>query len=205
MSLSDLGSGIPLYFYFILFTIVVFWVHATLVSIPVIIISSIERGLIGNTWIDENYVNSLPNNFVIITNSLFMVILFLLYILFSKFQAVVNRKIDENCITPSDFTVMAFNIPLKTTENELKHWIENFHGFSSIKSITLWYDVQRTIDTIRKLNYYKQMKFQLEVRLKQNDNKEDVISQSKCKALLKLIFRNIMNKQNILQMIWWEW
>ena len=120
MSLSDLGSGIPLYFYFIKFTVIVFMIHGWLVGLPAIIITSALRGLSGGNCFDKEYAYSLPNIFIVSTNSLFIFILFIMYTLFSKFQTDTNRKIDENNIAPSDFTVMAFNIPLQTTKEELK-------------------------------------------------------------------------------------
>jgi len=53
----------------------------------------------------------------------------LILIIFSFFLTAFNEKIkaryDENNITPSDFTVMAYNIPKNTTSKELKEWLSD--------------------------------------------------------------------------------
>ena len=60
--------------------------------------------------------------------------------------------IDENNLTPSDFTVMVFNLPLNVTKDELKQWLENEHGLDRIMNIVYCYDINHVINKIKQYN-----------------------------------------------------
>lgn len=161
----DLGVGLPLYFYFKLFTIIVFAVWTLMVAIPTMIINSQGDGLSNtNNWNknadeslfievslgnhgpkDNDYNFQAPFLAIFLLNTLFMIIFFILTIWYTIFREKAKAKFDENLITPSDFTVLAYNIPLHISPVDLKEWLSTNHEVKDIKSITYWYDIKQMI------------------------------------------------------------
>ena len=106
----------------------------------------ITRFTIGNHGKDENnYYRDSDMNLVLILNSCFLVVLIFISMLLKTQQESIIQRVDDKLITPSDFTIMVYNIPKDKTSNELKQWLEDHHWGSDILSVSYCYDIRQMI------------------------------------------------------------
>ena len=162
----DLGSGIPLYFYFMKYLLVIYFIMIFIVTIPGTILLSREDK--GEEWGDssETFQTELtlgnfgksPSNHeateidsIIILNSAVILIVYILNFLFRNYQRSIVRKIDELNVTPGDFAVMVNNLPYDKTKNDILNWINEIDPDLIISEINLCYDIKKVIYKIRKL------------------------------------------------------
>lgn len=106
----------------------------------------LTRTTLGNHGIDDsNYHDNSDIHLVVILNSWFIIVVFILSLLLRAQQASIIQKVEIKTVTPSDFTVLAYNIPLDKTSQELKQWLEDHNWCSDIRSISYCYDIRNMI------------------------------------------------------------
>ena len=104
------------------------------------------RTTLGNQGKDVKYFHDNNDiNLYVILNSCFILITFILSLLLRAQQASIIHGVDTKSVTPSDFTIMAYNIPKFKTSMELKQWLEDHHWCSDIRSINYCYDIRTMI------------------------------------------------------------
>lgn len=169
MKLGVLGSGFPLYFHFKMFTWITYLWLSAVVGIPWVVLNFRQDR--GGQWVDDNngvflskttlgnhgkgheyYYNNSDIDLIIALNSAFILVLFILSLLLRAQQSSIILRIESKVVTPSDFTLMAYNLPLDKTWDELQKWLEANHWSSKIRSISYCYNIRTTISYIRKLN-----------------------------------------------------
>lgn len=65
-----------------------------------------------------------------------MVVILISNVLLYVFSEGSIARFDEDHVTPSDFTVMAYNIPLDLEPSDLHKWLTKTHQIKGIRSIT---------------------------------------------------------------------
>lgn len=163
MKLGVLGTGFPLYFHFKLFITLVFFCSILVVGIPCTVFNMKQDK--GGEWIKDNenvlltkttlgnhgkgnshYHDNTEINLIVALNSSFILILFLLSLLLRAKQSDIIDKIDSESVTPSDFTLMAYNLPLNKSSIELKTWLSSsFPVCKEIRSISYCYNIRGII------------------------------------------------------------
>lgn len=162
MKLGDLGAGFPLYFHYKVFTGIIYLCLILIVGVPTIY-TNYKQGR-GGEWVVDNktvlltkttlgnhgrkHINYFDNsdiNLVVILNSCFILVVFILSLLLRAQQANIIQKVDTKTVTASDFTILAYNIPLDKSSKELKQWLEDTHWCTEIKSISYCYDIRTMI------------------------------------------------------------
>ena len=76
-------------------------------------------------------------NVVIALNLGFIVILAVSATVYRNIQFRIIKRIDENNITPSDYTVMASNLPKDKTKEEIEEYLYSHFDNIKIESINL--------------------------------------------------------------------
>jgi hypothetical protein len=92
---------------------------------------------------------------VIILHTGFIGILFISSIIYRNIQLRVIKRLDDRNITPSDYTVMATNLPLDKNKEQIKAFLKSHFEDIEIESITLCYDIKDIIASLRKLDKLK--------------------------------------------------
>jgi hypothetical protein len=59
--------------------------------------------------------------------SCFILVTVILSLLQRATQASIIHGVDVKLVTPSDFTIMAYNIPKNKTSQDLRKWLEDHH------------------------------------------------------------------------------
>lgn len=83
----------------------------------------IIRVSLGNTGKDAKNYESGDVNIMIITTTIFLVLIFVSFLVYRQLQSDLIMKIDEGMVSPADFTVMVSNIPNHKTKDEIKSWL----------------------------------------------------------------------------------
>lgn len=109
---------------------------------------------IGNLGRDPKKYESADVYVLIALNTIVIVIIFILNILYKQVQIRIVKKVDEINISPGDFTVMVSNIPKDKTRDELKDWLIK-HEEGTICDINLCYDIKEPIEKLEKVNKLK--------------------------------------------------
>jgi hypothetical protein len=91
---------------------------------------------------------------MVLLNSLMILTIYILNMLFRLFQVRVIKKVDEGNLTPGDFAVMVSNIPKEKSKEDIKTWIR-CHQNAEICEINLCYDIKEAVDKLRKISKYK--------------------------------------------------
>lgn len=169
MDLEDLGWGFPLYFYFNMYLGVIYLIMTVWISIVGSVLYArpdkagdwedgdaafIAYVSIGNFGPDPEKYTSTPVDVMVLLNSLMILAIYILNMLFRPFQVRVIKKVDEINLTPGDFAVMVSNIPKNKSKEEIKNWIWS-HQTAEICEINLCYDIKEAIDKLREVNKYK--------------------------------------------------
>ena len=138
MDLEDLGCGFPLYFYFKIYIGVIYFIMTLCISIVGTVLYArpgkagewedgdaafIAYISIGNFGTDSDEYKSAPVSVMILLNSLMILAIYVLNMLFRPFQVRVIKKVDELNLTPGDFAVMVSNIPKDKSKEDIKSWI----------------------------------------------------------------------------------
>lgn len=118
-------------------------------SVPFIIPLSI-----GNLGKDSEYYETKETNIIILLNSITIFILFCLSSIFKQIQIKVVKKIDEENVSPGDFTVMVSNLPKQKSKDEIKEWLLQ-HQEGEICGINLCYDLKDSIEKIERITKLK--------------------------------------------------
>ena len=96
-------------------------------------VSLFSRISIGTHGSDPSTYDSDSKLVAILTlNSTFLLIIMVWYLCMHVLQARLTNQIDEDVLTPSDFTAMAFNVPQDVSQKELKQWLKTEHGLSGV-------------------------------------------------------------------------
>ena len=165
MKFGVLGSGFPLYFHLKMFTGVIYLCLIAIVGIPCFYFNSnqnrggewvddgeivlLARSTLGNHGKDPDYYHSNSDiNVIVALNSAFIFLLFILSMLLKSRQDNIIRSVESDIVTPSDFTLMAYNLPLDKTPIELKDWLETNSWCSPIHSISYCYNISSIIGHI---------------------------------------------------------
>ncbi|CAI2383775.1 unnamed protein product [Moneuplotes crassus] len=171
IDLNDLGSGIPLYFYFNVYLGILCFIMSLLVGIPMTIIFA--KANRQNEWLDGEEISFLslfsigslgesPENYsdyeidLLIGFGLATIILiYISAVLLKNHQSRVIKKIDENNITPGDFAIMLSNVPKDKTEVEIKIWIKSLLKEVEIENISIAYDIKQLVSKIKQCEKLK--------------------------------------------------
>jgi hypothetical protein len=159
------GAGVPMFFHFMAFLMYLFLVMSV-VGIPALVINILQDDAVESssssiffmTYLslgnhgDETTHDGETTAFKVVVglNLLNILILVISYRVYRFHQISQVRQIDEKSITPSDFTVVAYNIAADTTSDELQTWLENEHDAKDIMKIIYCYDIVRIMDLFRK-------------------------------------------------------
>jgi len=112
---------------------------------------------IGNHGKDPGYYDKPAVNIQLGLNLLFICILIFSSIILRLVQNKMIKDIDERNLTPSDFGVMATNLPLNKSKEEVEQWIKSHFESFEIVYINYCYDIKEIVKVIRKLTFLKQM------------------------------------------------
>jgi len=85
------------------------------------------------------------------------VIILISTICLRKMQYVVESKIDEDNITPSDFTVFATNIPLNKSEEDVKKFFSGIFPEFKVQNVNYCYNLTGIMALYRKENMVQGM------------------------------------------------
>ena len=170
MELEDLGCGFPLYFYFKIFMGIIYVVMVLAITIVGSILyyredkghewdesdsaPFIVKISLGNMGRDEEQYKRVEVNVMVLLNSLVILAIYIMNMVFRTFQVRVIKKVDEINVTPGDFTVMVSNLPRDKSKEEIKQWILE-HKNGNICEINLCYDIKVAVDKLRKINKLK--------------------------------------------------
>lgn len=144
MKLGELGTGFPLYFHSKIFTGIIYFCMFLIIGVPLTYqnlkqdkggewVSNnntvlLTRTTLGNHGIDkDNYHSNSDISLHIILISCFILVTFILSLLQRAQQASIIHGVDVKSVTPSDFTILAYNIPKNKSSQELKKWLEDHH------------------------------------------------------------------------------
>ncbi|CAI2370251.1 unnamed protein product [Moneuplotes crassus] len=166
------GTGVPMFFYLMIFTMFLFLIISFLVSIPTIILNIIadnkdDLGVlspsflvytsIGNHGITaSDFSKSTSITAIISLNIVCTLILFLGYRIYRCLSLRKASKIDEETITPSDFTLFATNIKKSTKKEEIVEHIEEqlrkegIEPEGALGGVVLCYDIEKPVGLLRK-------------------------------------------------------
>ncbi|CAI2371223.1 unnamed protein product [Moneuplotes crassus] len=160
------GTGVPMYFYFMIFLIILLFLISMIVSIPTITLNIIEDNKdelgvrspsflvytsIGNHGITSSGFNKSSSiNTIIILNMIGTFIIFLGYRIYRCMSLRFASRIDEETITPSDFTVFATNIDRDTTKEDIIQYLQREHQAEGINNVILCYDIEKPVKILRK-------------------------------------------------------
>ncbi|CAI2381218.1 unnamed protein product [Moneuplotes crassus] len=160
------GTGVPMYFYFMIFLMILFLSISFVVSIPTITLNIIEDekdelGVrspsflvytsIGNHGITaSNFRKSFSIDSIIALNMLGTLIIFLGYRIYRCMSLKKASQIDEETITPSDFTIFAMNIKRDVSKKQIQDHLEEKYNAQNIKEVILCYDINRAVELLRK-------------------------------------------------------
>ncbi|CAK64341.1 unnamed protein product (macronuclear) [Paramecium tetraurelia] len=182
MALSFLGSGFTLFYNYLKYCIIILFI--TLVTKQIYnLYTSYEGSYCSHVKKEkiEGHVVELPNcseslflrlslankldnrealEHVQILNFINLFIVMLVLIYFRKSQRQIDTTIDEELLTPADYTVCVKNIPLGLGLNykwELKHMFETCAVISDtnpivVKKVVLVYDIEEIIEMEKKLD-----------------------------------------------------
>jgi len=100
---------------------------------------------------------------LIFTVSIFVFILlgFILLYVFRRNQKATKMACKKTLVTPSDYSVMAYNMGRFHTEDEVKAFFSNYivPGFAlDVQKITVTYDIQKYVNKVRELKDLKAQK-----------------------------------------------
>ena len=162
MQLGELGPGFPLYFYTKYFTGLICFCMFIIIGVTTTYNHLTEES--GGEWVDtenpvfltrftvgnygkgsDNYYDNSKTNLIIILNSCFLLVLMFMSLILRIQQDNIIRSVDDKQITPSDFTIMAYNIPQNMSSEDFKRWLEDHHWSSEIKSLSYCYDIREMI------------------------------------------------------------
>lgn len=92
---------------------------------------------IGNLGESESNYNSTEVNVMVLLNSLMILAIFIMYLIFRPYQVRIIKKVDEINVTAGDFTVMVSNLPKDKTKEQISEWILSHIEGADIKDISL--------------------------------------------------------------------
>lgn len=162
MQLGELGPGFPLYLHTKLFTAVISFCMLLILGLPMTYIHLKKEN--GGEWVSdgetvfltrfslgnhgkgsEKYASNQEMYIILILNSCFLIVfVFLSYLLRSQQDSII-QGVDDKLITPSDFTIMVYNIPKDKTSDEFKRWLDDHHWSSDIISVSYCYDIRQMV------------------------------------------------------------
>ena len=87
-------------------------------------------------------------------------------------QLILEKRIDEQNLTPPDFTVYVMNLPQDKTEQETIAWFKEYDPELDIQKINYCYDIKEIVKKLRELDKWQKMK-----------NYVEFYRQKKCKEL----------------------
>jgi hypothetical protein len=93
----------------------------------------------------EYYDDEKDIHLIIILNSICMIVLLICSLLLRAHQAGIIEAVEIKTVTPSHFTLMAYNIPKHKTSKELKRWLEEHERCKEIRSVSYCYDIRNLI------------------------------------------------------------
>ncbi|CAI2372138.1 unnamed protein product [Moneuplotes crassus] len=192
------GTGVPMYFYFMIFLIILLFLIAMVVSIPTITLNIIENNKdelgvrspsflvytsIGNHGITaSDFTKSSSINSIIVLNMIGTFIIFLGYRIYRCMSLRFASRIDEETITPSKFTVFATNIAKNTTKEEIIQYLQREHQAEGINNVILCYDISKPVKMLRqkfRKRRAEQMKIQTLKAYYKRMHKERLIEEGK--------------------------
>ena len=187
-NLEDLGCGFPLYFEFKKFIFLTFLIMICVFSFAALVFNSNEdradqwnKGAEPSSILKTTIGNygaipiSYDNNELIIEAYLNFGVIVLILILTNflrKRQLTLEKKIDEQNLTPPDFTVYVMDLPQDKTEQETIEWFKEYDTELEIKKINYCYDIKEIVTKLRELDKWQKMK-----------NYVEFYRQKKCKEL----------------------
>lgn len=109
---------------------------------------------IGNLGTDPANYTSKEVYIICALNTVAMVAIYVLNVLYKPFQVKVVQKVDEINISPGDFAVMVSNIPKDKTKDQIMEWLI-IQEEGKICDINLCYDIK---EPLKKLNRVEKLK-----------------------------------------------
>ena len=171
MEMEDLGCGFPLYFYFKIYMGIIYFLMSLVITLVGWILYSrqdhaeewvgsedapfITYISIGSFGKDEDRYKSTEVNVMVLLNTLMILTIYILNMLFRPFQIRVIKKVDEMNITPGDFTVMMTNIPRDKNKEQISEWILDHAKDANIWEINICYDIKEAVSKIQRINKLK--------------------------------------------------
>lgn len=141
------------------------WTKGTSPS-SVLITSMGNYGAIESSYDNNELITQTYLNFGVI------VIILILTNVLRRRQLAIEKKIDEQNLTPPDFTVYVMNLPLDKTEQETIEWFKEYDPELDIQKVNYCYDIKEIVKKLRELDKWQKMK-----------NYVEFYRQRKCKEL----------------------
>ncbi|CAI2371715.1 unnamed protein product [Moneuplotes crassus] len=194
-SLKELGIGLPLYFYFKIMIIIVLCILTVMVTIPTMIINALDSK--GDEWVEEdenpnyfaigahgkeaeNYKVGTNINSIIALNTLGMIIVMTVFLLYSpiitKCKWMENKE-EQNIKRANYFTAIVYSISLRTPPEDILKWFQTHHDVPNNAKIVYSFDVREIIKIVKRYKIAKNNKLYLEayrdmILKSQEDQKE---------------------------------
>jgi hypothetical protein len=120
--------------------------------------------------------NSYDNNKELITQAYLnfgvIVIILILTNVLRRRQLILEKKIDEQNLTPPDFTVYVINLPLNKSKQETIAWFKEYDPELDIVKLNYCYNIKDIVAKLRELEKWQKMK-----------NYVEFFREKKCKEL----------------------
>lgn len=142
---------------------------------------------IGNNGKHEDYYVRAPVTAMIILNVITIGLIIIGSIILRKLQNKVINDIDEKNLTPADFGVMATNLPLNKTQEEVKEWLkETFKTRGDAEELDVVYvnysyNIKDIVIIVRKLTRLQQIRAYL-ISYRRKKLKEEGITEQEAEA-----------------------
>lgn len=138
--MSFLGSGYPLFFIFLQFSIFFFLIFFVTTGIYGFVKNSIGKNCLAlindlsepcqiNEITKYSYFNNLEKEHDVVLNGLNLAVTLFLIILtnfFRKFHIINETELDNSLLSPSDYSCLVTNLPKNQTEEDIKKFFCNY-------------------------------------------------------------------------------
>jgi len=143
--------------------------------------SFIVKTSIGAHGALEKYYDREPVHVMESLNLIFIFVIIVGGLVLTYLQNKVVSDIDEKNLTPSDYGVMATNLPLNKTQEEVEEWLKTFFSDLEIVYVNYCYDIKDIVALVRRLSQLQQIKSYL-VAYKKKKLKDEGVNEQEAEA-----------------------
>lgn len=209
--LGEIGPGFPLYYTFIKLLGVVFFIGICVVSLPCIVNNvaadmgdAWQQG--NDSWILKASVGNNGNSDAIfpqwqsILHIVYMILILFAYSIGKRVISKQELKIDVLTITPKDYTVHVYGLPLDTTEEQVKELFEKYGRHdkkpATVVKVNFPYKIREYVENLRQFEDIKENIKLLENlkilnKFQKNNCCKKIFTSEELKAKLKIIGADI--------------